>query len=92
MGKATAFPETVWHGEVPGATQAANNMLDVKFVNVSVVDAMPLPFVTALGGFSDPVPSVIRKFAVTPPCAAPWPFTTLAVSGMFTELPEAIHK
>jgi hypothetical protein len=92
MDKATAFAEMVWQAEGPGSAHAANDMFELKFVKVNVADAKPLLLVTALDGLSEPDPCVIRKLTVTPLCASPWLFTTLAVSGTLTELPEAIHK
>ena len=63
----------------------------VKFVSVSVTEAYPWLFVTALAALRDPVPCAIAKFTVTSPCGTPR-LTTRDVSGTLTDAPEAIQS
>ena len=80
-----------WQGLFPGATHTLSCTLAVKFAKVSVTDAYPLLFVTALPALSNPVPWSIKKFTVTPLFGAPR-FTTRAVSATLTDAFWAIHR
>jgi dipeptidyl aminopeptidase/acylaminoacyl peptidase len=62
-----------------------------KFVTVSVTEAYPLLFVTALGELSEPDPCATTKFTVTPACGAP-ELSTRAVIGTLTLAPWAIQR
>src|SRR5258708_2200053 len=91
MVAATGFPAIVWQGLFPGATQTLTCTAAVKFDRVSVTDAYPLLFVTALGELSDPEPCMTAKFTVAPLFGTPR-LTTRAVSGVLTDAPAAIQR